>query len=181
MDRQVQLERANHVLKAMGVATASAKVMDRTHYITFDAKGKGSITELIDSNTRKLRGVTSLDANKFNKGRYFVIDEVRVLVDGTAEKPAEATWKAKANKAVVNSELSIAQDEELLRLPVSDILAENGAQLENSGFRAVSSAPVLIPEKEINIRWEFPDGVGVDSSTTQLVRVEFRGFEFLTD
>ena len=52
-NRQVQLERANHVLTAMGVDTRNAKVMDRTQYITFDAKGKSSVVLLIDSNTKK--------------------------------------------------------------------------------------------------------------------------------
>ena len=39
-NRQVQLERSNHVLTAMGVDTRNAKVMDRTQYLTFDGKGK---------------------------------------------------------------------------------------------------------------------------------------------
>lgn len=181
MDRQIQLERGNHVLKGMGVNTSNAKVMDRTHYITFDAKGKGSITDLVDSNTKKLRGVTSFDANKFNKGRYFVIDAIRVMVDNQADSVGKSVWKSEADKAVVNSEISIAQDEELLRLPVSDLLANKYLELEEGGYRPVASAPVLIPEKDIVIRWEFPDGVSVDSGTTQFVRLEFRGFEFLVD
>ena len=50
-NRQVQLERSNHVLTAMGVDTRNAKVMDRTQYLTFDGKGKSSVVLLIDSNT----------------------------------------------------------------------------------------------------------------------------------
>ena len=53
-NRQVQLERSNHVLTAMGVDTRNAKVMDRTQYLTFDGKGKSSVVLLIDSNTKKL-------------------------------------------------------------------------------------------------------------------------------
>ena len=55
-NRQVQLERSNHVLTAMGVDTRNAKVMDRTQYLTFDGKGKSSVVLLIDSNTKKARG-----------------------------------------------------------------------------------------------------------------------------
>lgn len=80
-NRQVQLERSNHVLTAMGVDTRNAKVMDRTQYLTFDGKGKSSVVLLIDSNTKKLVGETSFDANKLNKGRYFVIDGIRVLTE----------------------------------------------------------------------------------------------------
>lgn len=177
MDRQVQLERANHVLNAMGVDTRRAVVKDRTQYITFDAKNSGSIVELLDSNTRKLSGVTSFDANKLNKGRYFVIDAMRVLTDGSADSVKTAKWNSEADKAIINSELSISQDEELLNLPVSDLISKINVQ-DNKGFRPIASAPVIVPEKEINMRWVYPNGVNVDSSTTQLVRIELRGFEF---
>lgn len=176
--REVSLKRANHVLSAMGVNTAEAKVMDRTHYVTFDAKGKGSIVELLDSNTKKLVGTTTFDANKFNKGRFFIPDEIRVVVEGTATKVGEATWNSDADKAVVNSEIALSQDEEILTLPVSDLLTKLGGGNDNQGFRVISSAPVLVPEKEIKLRWTFPNGVGVDNSTVQFVRVEMRGIEF---
>lgn len=179
LDRQQQLQRANHVLTAMGVNTTVAKVMDRTHYITFDAKGKNSLVELLDSNTRRITGDTSFDANKFNKGRHFVIDSIRVLVEGTAEKVQEATWDGKAHKSVVNSEISLFQDEEILRLPVSDLLDKLNYQNQNQGFRPVSSAPVIVPEKEFNIIWDFPkSSTGVGESEKQLIRIELRGFEF---
>ena len=121
-NRQVQLERANHVLTAMGVDTRNAKVMDRTQYITFDAKGKSSVVLLIDSNTKKLVGETSFDANKLNKGRYFVVDSARVLVEDQAGSLKEAHWKSEAHPAVLNSEFKIAQDEDLLLLPLSDLV-----------------------------------------------------------
>lgn len=180
-NRQTQLNRANHVLTAMGIDTRNAKVMDRTHYTTFDAKGKGSIVEILDSNTKKLTGITSFDANKFNKGRHFVIDGIRVLVEGTANKIEEGVWKGDADKAIVNSEIIIAQDEDLLIVPASDLLCKKIGETEDGGFRSIASAPVLMPEKEINISWRFPNGVSVDSGTTQFVRIEYRGFEFLTN
>ena len=148
-NRQVQLERANHVLTAMGVDTRNAKVMDRTQYITFDAKGKSSVVLLIDSNTKKLVGETSFDANKLNKGRYFVVDSARVLVEDQAGSLNEANWKSDAHPAVLNSEFKISQ--------------------------------VIVPEKEINLSWQFPQGANVPVSQTQFVRIELRGFEFLVN
>lgn len=180
-NRQVQLERANHVLTAMGVYTRNAKVMDRTQYITFDAKGKSSVVLLIDSNTKKLVGETSFDANKLNKGRYFVIDAVRVLVEDQTGSLKEANWKSDAHPAVLNSEFKIAQDEDLLLLPLSDLLYTKIGQGNENGFRSIASAPVIVPEKEINISWQFPQGANVPDSQTQFVRIELRGFEFLTN
>lgn len=180
-NRQVQLERANHVLTAMGVDTRNAKVMDRTQYITFDAKGKSSVVLLIDSNTKKLVGETSFDANKLNKGRYFVIDAVRVLIEDKADSLKESNWKSQALASILNSEFKIAQDEDLLLLPVSDLLYTKIGQGDENGFRSIASAPVIVPEKEINLSWQFPQGANVPDSQTQFVRIELRGFEFLTN
>lgn len=180
-NRQVQLERSNHVLTAMGVDTRNAKVMDRTQYITFDAKGKSSVVLLIDSNTKKLVGETSFDANKLNKGRYFVIDGIRVLTEDTATTLHEAKWKSEAHAAIVNSELKIAQDEDLLLLPVSDLLTQLIGINSGDIFRSIASAPVIVPEKEINISWQFPQGASVPTTKEQFVRIELRGFEFLTN
>ena len=137
-NRQVQLERSNHVLTAMGVDTRNAKVMDRTQYITFDGKGKSSVVLLIDSNTKKLVGDTSFDANKFNKGRFFVIDGIRVLIEDTANSLHEANWKSSANVAILNSELKIAQDEDLLVLPVSDLVYTKISEGNDNGFRSIA-------------------------------------------
>ena len=180
-NRQVQLERSNHVLTAMGVDTRNAKVMDRTQYLTFDGKGKSSVVLLIDSNTKKLVGETSFDANKLNKGRYFVIDGIRVLTEDTATSLQEAKWKSEAYAAILNSEIKIAQDEDLLILPVSDLVYTKNGSGEDNGFRSIASAPVIVPEKEINISWQFPQGVGVPVTQTQFVRIELRGFEFFTN
>lgn len=178
-DRQIQLERANHVLSVSGVNTLNAKVMDRTHYITLDAKGKGSNVDLLDSNTRKLVGLTSFDANKFNKGRHFVIDGIRVLSETTATKAEEGTWKSDFDKGLINAELIIEQDEELITLPLSDLLCKKNGEVEGGNFRSVASAPTIMPEKEFNVRLKFPVGVNV-ADTTNFLRVEFRGFEFFT-
>ena len=102
---------------------------------------------------------------------------MRVLTDGSADSVKTAKWNSEADKAIINSELSISQDEELLLLPVSDLISKINVQ-DNKGFRPIASAPVIVPEKEINMRWVYPNGVNVDSSTTQLVRIELRGFEF---
>ena len=180
-NRQVQLERSNHVLTAMGVDTRNAKVMDRTQYLTFDGKGKSSVVLLIDSNTKKLVGDTSFDANKFNKGRYFVIDGIRVLIEDKATSLHESDWKGAPNSAILNSELKISQDADLLVLPVSDLVYTKISEGEDNGFRSIASAPVIVPEKEINISWQFPQGASVPSSQTQFVRIELRGFEFFTN
>lgn len=178
-NRQLQLERASHVLGAMGVNVAEAKVSDKTHYTTFDAKGKGSTVKLFNSNTKKLVGVTSFDANKFNKGRHFVVDGIRILIEGTATDVKEASWKSTPDKAILNSEITISQDSDIITLPVTDLIAPNYQTIQEGGFRSIASAPVLLPEQEFQITWEFPDGVGVDNAQVQLVRIELRGFEFM--
>ena len=93
----------------------------------------------------------------------------------------ESDWKGAPNSAILNSELKISQDEDLLVLPVSDLVYTKISEGEDNGFRSIASAPVIVPEKEINISWQFPQGASVPSSQTQFVRIELRGFEFFTN
>jgi len=93
----------------------------------------------------------------------------------------EANWKSEAYAAILNSEIKIAQDEDLLILPISDLVYTKNGSGEDNGFRSIASAPVIVPEKEINISWQFPQGVGVPVTQTQFVRIELRGFEFFTN
>lgn len=175
MNRRVQLQQAIDVLQSRGVALTNADIVDTTHYLTFNAKGKGSLVKLIDSNTRKLEGTTSFDSNKLNKGRYLVIDGIRVLTDTTTEKTGEAKWESEADKAIVNSELEINQDGTLLKIPASDILSKLG-KYEEGGFRTISTAPTIVPDVAFEFNWIFPNGVTVPA-TDNLVRIEIRVIE----
>ena len=79
------------------------------------------------------------------------------------------------------TQIKIAQDEDLLILPVSDLVYTKNGSGEDNGFRSIASVPVIAPEKEINISWQFPQGASVPATQTQFVRIELRGFEFFTN
>ena len=104
-----------------------------------------------------------------------------MLVEDQAGSLKEAHWKSEAHPAVLNSEFKIAQDEDLLLLPLSDLVYTKITQGDENGFRSIASAPVIVPEKEINLSWQFPQGANVPVSQTQFVRIELRGFEFLVN
>jgi|GEM_PF-367801 len=180
-DRQAALNRAIAVAQSKRIDINSARFIDKTIYFAFDAKGEGGIVELIDGTTEKRVGVTNLDGNKFNKGRYVVIDGLRVLGENTATDLGKAKWLSELHPALKNSELRIMQDGVLLDMPVSDLHNEGNGSSNDDDFRDIVTAPIIMPEIEFKYDWVFPKGETVPSTVASaLVRIEARVIEIIT-
>ena len=84
-NRNPQLQRAIKVLGArqrqhqQAVRPQPTKLVDKTFYINVKVDGMSGINQLVDSNTKKLVGVTNFDGNLLNSGRDVVIDSIRTL------------------------------------------------------------------------------------------------------
>jgi len=170
----------NTLLQAWGISYNSYVAKDTTMYLTFDAKGKGSIVQLVDPNTKKLEGTTNFDGNKLDKGRYLVIDGIRGLYEATELTVGAAKWESDAIAAIKNGELSIIQDGEIFNLPLTEVFNIHYAAANGNGddFRDLSHFPTIRPETVFKIQWTFPYGVVVPANVTAaLARIEFRCHE----
>lgn len=180
-DRQAALNRAIAVAQAKGIDVRNARYIDKTMYLAFDGKGQGGIVELVDANTKKIEGITNFDGNKLNKGRYVVIDSLRVLGESTATDLGKAKWVSELHPALKNSELRIMQDGILLDMPVTDLHNEGNGSSNDDDFRDIVTAPIIMPEVDFKYDWVFPKGETVPSSvTSSLVRIEARVIEIFT-
>lgn len=151
---------------------------DKTFYLNVDLSGKGGgRAELVDSNTRRIEGITNFDGNKLNAGRDIVIDSVRFIeaVDGaTSIQTADfSNTDGKAHASLAHAELRVEQaGKVLIDLPLTDFNKSDGDTVH---FRDISTMPILKAEEEFNIYLVLPNGVTVPAN--KYGRFEFRGIQ----
>ena len=136
-------------------------LQDKNFYLNVDLKGKGGAIQLVDANTKKIDGITNFDGNRLNGGRHIIIDGIRYQAENTATTLGAATWDGTATPAVKNSVLKISQGKEILFVPVSDLLVKDTATSNSDDFREISHLPIIAPDVDYKIEWQFPDGVSV--------------------
>ncbi|HRB72433.1 hypothetical protein [Flavobacterium sp. UBA4197] len=177
-DRQTAFNRAVTVLQARGIDVSKAKFLDRTVYINFDAKGAASKVDLIDSNTKKLEGITNFDGPQLNANRHWVIDSISIKGDDEATAFGKAKWKSALHPALLNSEIRFSQDGTLIDMPVTDLHNVDGIGGLDDDFREMIHAPVVVPNLDMKLEWVFPKGESVPGSvTSSLVNIRFRVIE----
>lgn len=154
-------------------------VQDKTIYLNFSAAGQAGIVNLIDSNTRKIIGVTNLDGNKLNPGRDYIIDSIRFMnAAGTDIMAADYTNGVPV--AMKNAEFRIVQgSNNLLEMPVSDLTGDLVAKDILAGFRNISTLPMIRSNEEFAFELEYAKGTTVPAAGTTAsgglcVRIEMR-------
>lgn len=162
-----------------GIAEAGkTELVDKTFFLNVDLSGKGGgRSELVDSNTKRIEGLTNLDGNKLNTGRDIVIDSIRFIeaVDGATSITAAdfSNTDGKVCAQLAHAELKVEQNgKTLIDLPLTDINKSDG---DSVLFRSISTMPVLKSEYEFNISLILPNGVTVPEN--KFGRLEFRGIQ----
>ena len=79
------------------------KVSDTTLYIAADAQGFSGIQPIMDSNTKKLVGITNFDGNKLNTGKAFIVSKARLLYTTSGDSLTKADWQNQTRPVVADS------------------------------------------------------------------------------
>lgn len=171
----------NKMASATQLNFSTYTTKDTTIYITADLSGASGTINLVDANTKKLEGVTNLDGEgQLAKGRFIVFDSIRGLVERLAEEFGKAMWKGEAPAALKNASLKISQGQDILYIPMTDLLNNYTSTSNDDDYRELSHMPMLLDQKEYTIQLIFPKGesvvTGVDNSC--LLRLEMRATEF---
>lgn len=147
-------------------------IIDTTFYLNVDVKGASGIMNLVDSNTKRVVGITNFDGNALNAGREISIRGVRLLMGSKSEtdiKNADYNF-GYVTPEVKNAELRIIQGENrLIDMPVSDIV-----QFKDADFRSLITNAFIKSQEDFRIELEFPKGVSVPTSVSAFIRLEFR-------
>lgn len=182
MNRKPVLDRAVTILNQARKATAprpgvpapaaQIKLTDKTIYLACRVDGMSGINQLLDSNTKRLVGVTNFDGNQLSAGRDMVVDGVRVMFTSTGAQVEAANWQqTKAlDPVLLNSEFRLKQkDNVLIDLPVTDAV-----NFINDDFRDIATTPLLKALEEINLELETPKNVAIAAGANLYARFEFR-------
>lgn len=158
------------------------KVSDTTLYINADASGFSGIQPIMDSNTKRLVGLTNFDGNKLNSGKAFVISAIRLSYSTNGNGVEDADWQNEDRlpSELQNAEVVMSQNGmPILSMPLSDL---QGFKFDD--YRRIADKPIILPNEPISIDIHFPSGVQVPvkkaKTTTlpaieQFIRLEFRG------
>ena len=141
----------------------------------------GGNVSLLDGNTTQQKGVTNLDGNRLENGRFFVIDGVTILYGEAAA--GTKVWDVNYNKALPavlqSSDFVVRQNGEIIvKLPVAAI--ENAKKSTEDSYRVLGALAVIEPTQTIEMMIETPVGSSITPATSgdkSFVRVLLRGFE----
>lgn len=140
----------------------------------------GGNVSLIDGNSTQQKGVTNLDGNRLENGRFFVIEALTLLYGEAAD--GTKVWDVNYDKTLpavlLSSDFVIRQNGEVIvKLPVAAI--ENAKKTDDF-YRVLGALAVLEPTQTIEMGIETPVGSSITPATSghkSFVRVLLRGFE----
>lgn len=164
---------ATKQLQNRGLLSAGGKIIDTVKYIVVDVSGASGTVYIMDSNTKKLVGVTNFDGNKLNAGRHLVIDAVKMEKATAGNTPATASFIGDTTlpKELSNCEFRVIQKGLIpVDLPVNE-MNQPTANQKSTAYREISTLPVLVANEEISMEIQFPVGVTAPAGT--LIRVSF--------
>ena len=140
----------------------------------------GGNVSLIDGNSTQQKGVTNLDGNRLENGRFFVIDGITILYgeDAAGKKVWEVDYKKDLPAVLLSSDFVLRQNGEVIvKLPVSAI---DNAKKTDDYYRLLGALAVIEPTQTIEMSIETPVGSTITPATSghnSFVRVLLRGYE----
>ena len=178
VDREIALSLGVFRKNAAFVKSVSGKpnkLSDTTLYIAADASGFAGIQPILDSNTKKMVGITNFDGNTLNTGRNIVINGVRLMytTDGDSVKSADWQNNDRLPAELQNAEVVMKQGgEQIFAMPLTDL---QGYKYDD--WRKVTDRPFVRNNEPISIELQIPSEVTVPLATAtvkQFIRFEFR-------
>lgn len=149
-----------------------------TAYVRKNATNASSRWSLIDENTKKIDGVSSISDVKLPKNEAVVFDKIAL---GYATNAAEGKEGAldytatKAPAALRNADLVIMQNgREVLNVPVADIVKGQSPTNSEDYYHDLESLCYLVDDQPMEWTLRFPSGQGLTQESTEQHYVELR-------
>jgi len=152
-------------------------------YIKKNISAATSITPLLDSNTQRLRGVVSFDANgRLAKNRAVVFDKIFVgyATNANADLEGNVLYNEVPIAALYNADIIIRQDgREVLKKNLSSVFNLGTPNSPNDNYVQLENFRYLVDDENVEIDLEFASGVSMPAAATanQYIFVKISGFE----
>lgn len=161
------------------------RVYPHTLYFKKDVSGLGGDKKMLDTQTKKLSGISSINEDRLPKNEVQVISSLGI---GYVKTALAEMGKAKFGAAFIgeieNAVLKISQNSKtLLYRPVSDFTYAGTETNPSEKVIDLDYPLVLADDQSIDWRLEFADGFGVpqavDANNHHLL--QFKGYGFVTE
>lgn len=142
-------------------------------------KAPAGTTKIIDSNTKRLAGISSFDGQKLEKSNNLVITHARIGYASDVATGKEASLVYKNSQDVVpaglrSANIIIEQDgKPVAKLPVMDFVKP--ANEGNSAYTELSAFALVREEISFDIKIEFADGSVLEATDYPYVEVALKG------
>lgn len=146
-------------------------------YVKKEITGGGTV-DLIDSNTKNLKGICNFDTNKLKITRAFVFDRISLTyaTDAASGKEGELDYSTVMPVELQNADFVITQDgREVFAKPVRSLTNINTGQNSSDDYTQLKSLAYLVDDREIQIQLRFPDGVALAGPAKHYIYVRLDG------
>lgn len=166
------------------LSAGEIRLEDASFYATANVSGQGGTTDIINSSTTQKTGTVNFDKSTLPKLQNLVLKEVQfgyaAVVDGADVALAQFSSKIPASMetAVLKATLIIKQEDKVVfERPVRDLMAESTD--DASRPYPLSNWRLIKGDRKLEIKLEYPEGVGVSASgvglATHYVEVRLLG------
>lgn len=168
------------------IENSPSQVNDGDLYLRVDITGKGGITELLDSNTRKIDGVSSFDKTRLEDGVNQAVEKIRFAYGTSATAGGETAPEliSYSNKysevpaVLANADLVLTQNgKDILSVPVQRLLvaADSQKPMGEADAFELDAIRVLKEKTDIKISLRFPNGRSIGSTANHFIELHFIG------
>lgn len=142
----------------------------------------GSGTEgLLDSNTKKIKGVSDYVGNVLPDNTVQIISEIRVGYDATqtaSDKEGSLSYATALPASVRNARLIIKQEGSVIfTMPLSELNNPNDGTTRSDDFTELAIPVVLVGNQVIEFDIEFPIGATAHGTNKEYFELAFKGYE----
>lgn len=146
-------------------AISSKKVALRPHtmLVRKNISGFGGTNPLIDSNTQKLAGISTLNGNKLDKGEAVLYDRIALAYakGAAADGPGKQDYTADAPALLRNSFIEVRQfGKQTLHEPIANYLKGEATTKSDDNFFELPGFQFLVDDESFEINIITPSGAG---------------------
>lgn len=160
---------------------AKIKVIENVNILRKEVVVGSGTEELIDANTKKIRGVSDYIGNTLPDNTVQIISEIRIGYDASqtaSGKEGSLKYATALSSTVRNARFVIKQDGNVIfTMPISELNNPNSGTNNTDDFTQLAVPVVLVPNQTISFDIEFPVGGTPDGTNKEYFELAFKGYE----
>jgi len=173
-----------NLIRPIDGSDIKARLTRHTVYVRTDATNASSSWAIINENTKKVDGVSSISETKLPKNHAVIFDKVAIgFAEGTAvnQEGALDYTSTKAPAVLRNAVLVITQNgREVLELPVADMTKVISPTNNSDYYHDLEGFHYLVDDQPMEWVLKFPNGQALSSSEAgkyNYLEVRLQGFK----